>query len=126
MTLPLTPHVLAAAYDYLRATAPFKSWRLPESDSVEFAVTRHRDRSADHTTYCRTLDHVIRVSAYYTKTTADLMECVAHEMIHAHQTRRKTETRQAHNAAFNRLNRRVCKIHGWKVETFETGKRKGK
>jgi hypothetical protein len=126
MTLPLTPQVLAAAYDYLRATAPFKSWKLPESDAVEFSVTRHRDRSADHTTYCRSTDHIIRVSAYYTKTTADLMECIAHEMIHAHQVRIKTETKQEHNTAFARLNRAVARIHGWPVETFVTGKRKGK
>ena len=126
MALPLTPQVLAAAYEYLRATAPFKSWRLPESDAVEFAVTRHRDRSADHTTYCRSLDHVLRVSAYYTKTSLGLLECVAHEMIHMRQTRNKTETRQEHNAAFARLNRAVARVHGWPAETFETGRRKGK
>lgn len=119
MTLPLTPHMLAAAYEYLRATPPFNRWKLPHADEVEFGVTRHRDREADHTTYCRTLDHVIRVSAYYAKTTDDLLQCVAHEMIHAHQTRKKTETRKEHNAEFNRVNRRVCSVHGWKIDAFK-------
>ena len=77
MTLPLTPAVLAAAYEYLRATSPFKGWRLPHCDEVEFSVTRHRDRMADHTTYCYTLDHVIRASTYHIKTTNDLIEAVA-------------------------------------------------
>ena len=126
MTLPLTPHVLAAAYEYLRATSPFKSWKLPVADAVEFCVTRHRDRSGDHTTYCRSLDHVVRVSAYHTKTTLDLMECVAHEMIHMRQTRCKTETKQEHNAAFMQTNRRVARVHGWPAETFVAGRRKGK
>lgn len=126
MTLPITPAVLEAAYAYLCATSPFKGWRLPPADEVEFCVTRHRDRSADHTTYCRSLDHVVRVSAYHTKTTLDLMECIAHELIHMRQTRRKTETKQEHNAEFKRINRMVARIHGWPVETFETGRRKGK
>ena len=38
MTLSLTPDLLAAAYDFLRATPPFKAWRLPESDDIAHTV----------------------------------------------------------------------------------------
>lgn len=120
MALPLTPQIVAAAYEYLRACPPFKAWKLPPADEVEFCVTRHRDREGDHTTYCRTLEHIIRVSAYHIKTTQDLMDCVAHELIHARQTRTKTATpKRQHNAEFNRINRRVCRYHGWPVEEFK-------
>ena len=119
MTLPLTPAVLEAAYAYLRATPPFKGWKLPEADAVEFAVTRHRDRMADHTTYCYTLDHVIRASTYHIKTTNDLIEAVAHEMIHQHMTRNHTDTKCEHNAEFKRLAARVCKVHGWDIRLWD-------
>ena len=118
MSLPLTPHVLVAAYEYLRATQPFKGWHLPDAEEVEFGVTRHRDREGDHSTYRRTTEHIIRVSAYYVKTTHALLVCLAHEMIHAHMELSKTTQRNGHGPMFKRLARRVCKVHGWEVEKF--------
>lgn len=116
MTPLLTPHSLAAAYDYLRTTLPFRAWKLPLADEVEFCVTRHRDREADHNTYRRTDEHIIRVSSYVVKTTDGLMQAMAHEMIHAKQVVAGTSTR--HNADFKRLANRVCALHGWKYDSF--------
>lgn len=119
MSLPLTPHVLAAGYDYLRATQPFKAWRLPPADEVEFGVTRHRDREGDHSTYrWHTDEHIIRVSAYYVKNTESLLICLAHEMIHAHMKIKKIGQRNDHGTRFKRLAKRVCSIHGWDTEKF--------
>lgn len=119
MSLPLTPQLLAAAYEYMRAAPPFNRMKLPHADEVEFSVTRHRDREADHTTYHRTLEHVIRVSAYFVKDTRTLLEAMGHEMNHAHQARTKTESRRReHNAEFNRINARMCKTHGWEIDVF--------
>jgi hypothetical protein len=42
MSLCLTPDILAAAYDFLRATEPFAGWRLPDSDIVGFHILRTR------------------------------------------------------------------------------------
>lgn len=118
MSLPLTPHVLAAAYEYLRATQPFSGWKLPHADEVEFGVTRHRDREGDHSTYRRTTEHIIRVSTYYVKTTQTLLVCLAHEMIHEYMERSKITQRNDHGTRFKRLATRVCSVHGWDVEKF--------
>ena len=118
MTLPLTPRVIEAAYEYLRATEPFSAWHLPHADDVEFAVTRHRDREGDHSTYRGTTEHIIRVSSYHIKTTRTLLVCLAHEMIHAHMDRAKLNQRNDHGSQFKRLAARVCSVHGWEVEKF--------
>ena len=118
MTLPLTPATLVAAYEYLRTTPPFRGWKLPHADEVEFRVTRHRDREADHEVKRRT-DHIIRVSANNIGTSDALVQALAHEMIHAYQDGvARTGTRAMHNTEFKRLATRVCKVHGWKTEGF--------
>jgi len=118
MALSLTPHALAAAYEYLRTTLPFSRWKLPEADEVEFGVTHHLDRDADYGLHRR--QHSIRVSARKVKTTDALVQALAHEMIHAYQDGvvRNGSRRVDHNKEFLRLAKRVCRIHGWKVEEF--------
>mgnify|MGYP001576237169 CR=1 FL=1 len=119
MTLALTPAMLETAYEYLRSTPPFCAWKLPPAEEVEFGVTRHRDREGDHCVYQRTTDHVIRVSAYYVKTTSALMCCMAHEMIHAYQERKGGARYDRHNAEFKRLTIRVCSVHGWNPDAVQ-------
>ena len=114
MSLPLTPHMLAAAYDFLRECPPFKAWKLPDSDAVQFHVTRHRDRYADHKTV--RAEHVIRVSAPNVTTTDELMQVMAHEMLHARQAQK--HDRGIHNAPFKRAAAQVCRIHGWSLKEF--------
>lgn len=118
MSLPLTPHVLAAAYEYLRATQPFSAWKLPHADEVEFGVTRHRDREADHGMHKK--EHCIRVSMAKVKTTDAVMQAVGHEMIHAYQDGivRTGSRKVDHNKEFKRLAKRVCSTHGWDWEKF--------
>lgn len=113
--------MLAAAYEYLRTTPPFCGWKLPHADEVEFSVTKHRDHEGGHTTYCNTNEHIIYVSNYHIKNTPDLMECIGHEMVHMRQDLTKTgaKRRNKHNAAFNKLNARFCKIHGLETEVFK-------
>lgn len=118
MTLPLTPAVLEAAYTYLCATSPFKGWKLPPADEVEFCVTNHRDQEGDHCVYRYTKEHIIRVSAYAITTTHALMIVMAHEMIHAKQEIAKTARRGGHNKEFHRLAKRVCHVHGWDTRLF--------
>lgn len=118
MTLPLTPDSLAAAYEYLRTTPPFKRWKLPPADEVEFHVTRHRDREGDHTTYQRTNDHVIRVSSYHVKTTTDLLVCIAHELVHMRESQLGVRHRDHHTIVFRKLAQKVCTLHGWTMGSF--------
>lgn len=114
----LTPDMLAHAYEYLRTTPPFRRWKLPHADVVEFEVHRSREREGDHCTYKRTLDHCIGVSSYNIKTTNALLQVMAHEMVHAYQARTRATRGTGHNKAFHKLAARVCKHHGWAVEGF--------
>lgn len=119
MTLPLTPEVLAAAYDYLAVTEPFRRWNLPESEEVKFRVIKQpgyfgwyqRDGKA----------HVISISAAQIAYSSTLLRTMAHEMIHLHLEITGMESRgkeTVHNAAFRRFAARVTKYHGFDPKEF--------
>ena len=114
MTLRLAPEMLAAAYDFLRTTEPFKNWRLPESDDVGFSVVRDRARYADFG-----LEKgvpVIRVSEARNGHAATLLATLAHEMCHLRQE--MIGDRGHHSAAFRKMAARVCRAHGFDIKTF--------
>ena len=110
--------MLAAAYEYLRISRPFKGWKLPDGDEIEFCVTRHRDRSGDQSQHITQKHFIIRVSAYCIETTTDVMCVTAHEVVHMYQDIRKTPRRQMHNAEFKRLWKQVCAVHGFGEKEF--------
>lgn len=119
MSLPLTPEMLAAAYDFLRTTPPFRGWRLPHSDAIELSVGCQRDREAHYSRYLRTSDHIIVVSSTRVGHTNTLLAAIAHEMIHLHQATTKHETSGVmHNADFRKHARTVCRWHGWDAKSF--------
>ena len=116
MTLPLTPHMLEAAYEYLRTTPPFSGWRLPHADAVEFHVIRTPAVCGWH---IAGETPTIAISTGRIGWTQALMETMAHEMIHLFQARRRSETpRTEHNAEFVRLAARVCDYHGFDPKLF--------
>lgn len=117
MTLFLTPSIVAGAYEYLRTTPPFRGWRLPPAEEIEFKVVA-TDALAGYHDYSKNGDHVLAVSNKCHGHTATLMTTVAHEMIHVHQGERGTETAAQHNAQWNRLAKRVCRIHGFDEKEF--------
>lgn len=117
MTLPLNHETLAAAYDYLRATPPFRDWNLPEAEDVKFVITRSTVVAGTHS--IRDGKDVIGVSSGCIGRTGSLMELMAHEMIHMHQREVCMETRGVeHNAAFKKLGAKVSKIHGFDPMLF--------
>lgn len=118
MTLRLTPDMLAAAYDFLRETQPFKGWKLPESDDVAFSVTRHKDRFSHMQGEQRSQNAEIAVSEVKVGCTRVLMEAMAHEMVHLHQHLKKLDRGGHHNTDFRRRAARVCAIHGFDLKTF--------
>ena len=119
MSLPLTPALLRAAYEYLRATPPFRGWGMPTGSAVKFQVLRTKDRHGDHYGFVGQPGHVIRISAGRIGRTHSLMEVMAHEMIHARQQERKTYTANTqHNAEFHKLAAVVCKVHGFEPKLF--------
>jgi hypothetical protein len=111
----LTPTIVVAAYEFLRSTPPFASasWKLPESDEVEFRITRFR--------YFAEYDptdgsHVIAVSERKVAHTETLLKTIAHEMVHLSHAVRGVKT--DHGAPFVRDARTVCRQHGWDPKEF--------
>lgn len=115
MTLPLNTDILEGAYNYLRATPPFNKWKLPESDVIAFHISAGKIMGY----YTRDNVHHIALSAKRVGHTNTVMHIMAHEMIHLHQAVVKTETPNTeHNAEFDRLARKVCRLHGWDWKEF--------
>jgi len=86
MALKLSPELIAAAYEFLRVTAPFRSWRLPPAGEVEFVVSRHRFAVGYHRGARRkTRSHEIGISEVCVGHTNTLLRTMAHEMIHQWQ-----------------------------------------
>lgn len=114
MTLRLSPDLLAAAYDFLRQTDPFKGWKLPEGDDLGFSVIR------DPHTYANfnVVEGVptIRVSETCVGHTSTLLAQISHEMCHLRQHLRGEK--DAHGASFKRMAASVCKAHGFDPKTF--------
>ena len=110
----LTPDILAAAYEFLRSTPPFRKWKLPEADAVEFHISRQVHIAGAHTAYVRTKEHIVKISERNVGLIPTLLYVMAHEMLHVKQREDGTETPNVeHNAEFKRLGRTICREHGW-------------
>jgi len=120
MALRLTPAVIAGAYEFLRVTPPFCGWKLPPAEEVEFVVCRHRMQLGYHRGIRRKMrSHEIGISENCVGYTNTLLKTMAHEMIHQHQQRVRSETPNTeHNAEFIRLAHRICRYHGWDEKEF--------
>ena len=116
MTLRLTPAMLEAAYEYLRSTPPFRGWRLPHADDVEFRVLNTKDYMALWEK--NGTQHRISISDSRVGHTHTLMVAMAHEMVHIRQDRDGTEDKQDHNDAFRKHARRICRVHGFDPKEF--------
>jgi hypothetical protein len=116
--LHLTPETLEASYLQLLTTLPFRRWRLPHPDKVEFVVSAHRDRHAHHRAYCAPQlgEHEIAVSAYKVRTLDMLTQCMAHEMVHIRQD--QLGMRDQHGKGFKRLAALVCRRHQFDLAKF--------
>jgi hypothetical protein len=119
VTLPLTPQMLAAAYEYLRATPPFRRWKLPAAEQVKFCVIRARDRYGDHRHYRESDEHEIRLSLARIGHTQSLIETMAHEMVHAYEHHKNPKRPHGeHSNEWRRLAALVCKYHGFDPKSF--------
>lgn len=119
MRSTLTPETLAAGYEFLRTTTPFKGWRLPHADEIEFRVTREKNEHGHYNRTARTNHHWLAISEANVGHTSNLLMWLAHEIIHLHQALKKLETKNAvHNADFHRRAKVVCRHHGWDPKLF--------
>ena len=106
--------VLAAGYDFLRATPPFRGWKLPPAYEIGFAVVASCRVFADLT--MQDGMPIIRVSEATNGHTVTLLATLAHELCHLRQFRFGDSGN--HNALFHRLARSVCRAHGFDLRSF--------
>lgn len=119
MTLPLTPEMLASAYDFLAITPPFDGWNLPPSDEVVFKVSRSRRWFARYR--WDGARHTIEVSANSVAYSDTLIVKMSHEMVHLHLEELGMDGRggsNTHSGAFRQLAEEVCKVHGFDPKAF--------
>lgn len=120
MTLPLTPDMLEAAYDFLRETKPFCSWNLPAGEDVKFTVGKAFDCFSHYQWDGNR--HTSTVSRNAVAHTITLTNAISHEMVHLHLWATKQESKRSgprhHNAAFKRYAAQVCKYHGFDPKAF--------
>ena len=118
--LHLTPDCLENAYEYLRGTLPFRRMNLPHADNLVFRVMGARDRFGHFRGRIKGMPDLneIGVSIRAVKSTDLLMATMAHEMIHLYQHENGSAGKTSHNAEFERIATRVCRIHGFDREEF--------
>jgi hypothetical protein len=114
MTLPLTPDLLRASYNFLRETPPFKRWGLPCGEAMLFQVTRSRKTQGDYK--LRDGVHTIRVSCMKVGHTTSLITLMAHEMVHVACD--LEGVRSEHGALFRKRAATVCRYHGFDPVEF--------
>lgn len=120
MTLPLTPQMLEAAYEFLRTTPPFKRWKLPSGAAIEFKVVADRKFAGLAFTSGRKCE-AIHISTRFHRTAADLLETMAHEMCHFHQALCGEPARNGalgHGKKFAQRAALVCRRHSFDPKRF--------
>ena len=114
MTLPLDPGMLEAAYEFLRATPPFRRWKLPAGEAIEFHVIASQELRGRCTGCGR--HQTIAISARTIGHTHSLMMAMAHEMVHVRDN--LSGIRAHHGSAFRRGAAEVCRYHGFDPKLF--------
>lgn len=113
--LTLTPDLLAATWDFLRQTQPFKGWRCyPESDEIGFAVIGASDTHGDFAV--ENFKPMVRVSAGSVAFTSTLLGVMSHEMAHYRQWHMGQKL--THGRSFIAMRKAICAIHGFDPKTF--------
>ncbi len=112
----ITPHMIAGAYDFLRECPPYRGWKLPHSEVIEFRVVRD---AGCYGYFQFNKRHIIGVNDHGVGHTFSLIKVTAHEMIHLHQyLNRLDSSGSVHNANFRKLSDQVCRLHGWDAKMF--------
>ena len=115
----VTPQRLRAIYTMLCVMPPFNRWGLPEPKLLKFSVLT----GDDHAEYSVDFKDrpEIAVNADTHLTLAQVIESVAHEMVHLRQDaleRLPDRHERQHNAEFRKMARSVCQQLGFDVQRF--------
>jgi hypothetical protein len=118
--MPLvTPKRVRAVYALLQHVPPFERWSLPPVGNIKFEILHGPDTGEYSVDWNDRA--TIAVNADTNLSLAQMVETVAHEMVHLRQDQlgRLPEVRtEKHNAEFRRLARLVCRDLGFDVQRF--------
>lgn len=109
MGILINHEIVEAVYELLRLTPPFRGWKLPHADEVEFHLMVTEAFFGDHV--LENGKHRIRLSVPNHKTLARLTETLAHEMTHMKDAENGGRCTAHHGKRFKRLARTVCRYH---------------
>lgn len=107
----ITTDTLETMYELLRTTKPFRAWKLPPGDEVDFHVTNAERYQGLYS--FENGRHCIRLSYRYFKTLRPVAEIMAHEMCHLRERLLGVRADIMHGAVFHKLADQVCRIHGF-------------
>lgn len=109
----LHPAQVQHLYDTLRVLPPFSKWKLPLSQGIIIKVIRSKEVMGDY----EPDPHTLRVSSVMCQDMLQVLETVAHEMVHLSLDREGLD-HSNHDDHFKARASEVCKAWGWKPETF--------
>lgn len=113
MNAGISVETLAAAYELLRASTPFRSLKLPPAYEVTFKLTRDKHKAGE----CDFDDAAnISISAHCHSHLHPLLMTMAHEMVHLHHFLKFGKA--DHGEQFRKLADRVCRAHGFDPKLF--------
>lgn len=108
-----------AGYEYLRSTLPFRRWKLPDPDTLRFAVTAQVDRHGHFDDHDGKRPYqTIAISNVHTKTYRDLLEVLGHELVHLKLYRDRYRGWEHHGYRFAELAKQACRWHDWNLKHF--------
>lgn len=114
----VTHEICVAAYDLIRACPPFKSWKLPPGEEVEFHIISSTTHSADYMFLKSKNVHRIRINEKWTGTLWKLILNLMHEMCHMKHEVDCPNDQAHHGKRFQKLAQTVCKIHILDIKSF--------
>jgi SprT-like family len=110
----ITIEDLRMAYIYLEGCRPFRNWRLPCTSEIVFKVNKSEMIQGEYE--CD--PHTIHASTHHNHTWLDVLETVAHEMVHLVCEQHNEIKHHEHDKKFKKRAEQVCKWFGWDVSTF--------
>jgi len=109
MTLHITPAIIEAAYVLICETPPFRRWKLPSPDDLEFYAVPLPDNDQGELMKKQDGKYRITVNPNRHKTLRSMLETLAHEVAHIRQD--QLGKKDHHGKSFQKLARQICTIH---------------
>lgn len=112
--MKLTRQHLATMYYMLAAMPPFTRYKLPSDAKIDFKINRSKMLCGSY----EVDPHTITISRVLCHTYQQVLETLAHEMVHLALEQRGASDHSDHDVAFNNLAAEVCTLWGWNFPKF--------